>query len=50
MMTVRDIMGLIFFSLGIAAADSESLIVPTALIIIGMLFIRGAIIRDKRKE
>ena len=49
-MTAREILGLVLFSLGIATADSESLIVPTALIIIGFILIRSAITRDKRKE
>lgn len=49
-MTIKEIMGLVIFSLGIATADSESLIVPTALIIIGIFLIRDVLTRDKRKE
>ena len=40
-MSIKEIIGFVLFSLGIVTADSNSLIVPMALLITGAFLMRG---------
>lgn len=43
---IKEKIGMVLFALGIMSADSEWLIVPTALVIAGMWLMKGLVTHD----